>query len=158
MANGNEDKGPMNWRKAWGQSMGSAIGAGAAAGALAGAATGPIGGLIAGGTTGVFALGGGLVGAYLGHKWDDPYRSWRPRHYALHSMIATGPLTAVLFALMFDLSNMAAVPMDRAAIFAVAYQFASVAAYTGFIGSASANWFDNLGLTKLPDESSRLAV
>jgi hypothetical protein len=114
--------------------------------------------LIVGGTTAVCALGGGLIGAYLGHKWDDPVHSWGPRQYALHSLIATGPLTAILFALVFDLGNMAAAaPANQSAMFALAVQFSPVAVFTGFIGAASANWFDNLGLTRSPNASPRLA-
>ncbi len=97
----NPDK-RWSWGMALGRGTGGAMGAGAA-GAVMSSLGGPVGTPLGAaiGTAGGFT--GAFFGAVLGHWWDLPSDSTESfGSGALYTAVASGPLSALLFALCID--------------------------------------------------------
>jgi len=120
---------------ALGRGTGSGI-AGGVCGAYLGFLGGPAGATLGGaiGVAGGFA--GGFLGAVIGHWWDaPPERPESFRSAALYTTVVSGALDAVVTTLAA--SHMIAAPQARLAWF-------TIAAFVGFVASASRNLLDDL--------------
>jgi hypothetical protein len=127
-----------SWGSALGRSTGSAI-AGASGGAITGSLGGPLGIPLGAAVFGVLGFTTGLMGAGLGHWWDDMLRDAETfGSGALYSLVVTGTLTvlAVLLA-----QPLLAVSPDATVTLSLIIGSLSV------IGSASKSLIDDLHYT-----------